>query len=237
MKKIIPIKALKDNYIWLILLDSTKKNAIIVDPGESEPVLNFLNTYTINLQAIFITHKHWDHCNGVANIVEKYPVPVYGPDSNSPISIHDTVFERIKIPGHTLEHVAFYYKNHLFTGDTLFAGGCGRLFEGTPEQMVNSLDKICLYPDDTFIYCGHEYTQSNLQFAQLVEPDNKYITQKLKNLTLPSLPTLLGDEKKYNPFLRCDKPSVISAVEKYSGKTLSNRIDVFTELRQWKNNS
>lgn len=248
---ITAIPALKDNYIWAIVENN---HALIVDPGEALPVLNFLDNNKLTLSAILITHKHWDHSNGIDEIITHHPAPVYGPitdaiyithplQNNAEINFPElqTSFKVLHIPGHTLEHIAYFGKGALFCGDTLFTGGCGRLFEGTSQQMCDSLDKILQLPDDTLIYCGHEYTQSNLRFAEAVEPDNLILQQRIgevaekRKLNMITVPAALSLEKATNPFLRCEEPSVINSAEKYANASLKNRVDVFANLRTWKN--
>src|SRR5579863_6235973 len=211
--RIIPIPILKDNYVWTIL-DTQQNTALIVDPGDAIPVQYFLQQQNITLQGILITHHHWDHTNGIVALKKMYDMPVYGPTKEkiagltTLVNEHDTIniaafphFQIIAIPGHTLGHVAYYANEILFCGDTLFAAGCGRLFEGTAAQMYDSLQKIAALPDTTKIYCAHEYTLNNLRFAELVEPGNKKINERIKQVTeirdknLPSLPSLLSEEK------------------------------------------
>lgn len=254
MPKITPIPALKDNYIWLIT-NNQSTQAIIVDPGDASPVISFLNEHHLKPAAILVTHKHADHTGGINELLDAYPeTAVYANEIENVSSTthfvkHGDVisinnwpsFNVIHIPGHTLGHVAYYADPILFTGDTLFGAGCGRVFEGTAEQMLGSLNKLAVLPNDTFIYCGHEYTLANLNFASHVEPENEDIRQRIKDtekLRLnnnPSLPSTLGLEKKTNPFLRCTEKSVISSVEKYANRKLANTVDVFHELREWKN--
>lgn len=248
---ITAIPALKDNYIWAIIENN---HALIVDPGEALPVMNFLDQNKLILTAILITHKHWDHSNGIDEIVTHHPVPVYGPITDDIYITHplqnnaeinfpelEATFKILHIPGHTLEHIAYYGKGALFCGDTLFTGGCGRVFEGTPQQMCDSLDKIMQLPDDTLIYCGHEYTQANLRFAETVEPDNLILQQRIvevadkRKLNMMTVPSTLSLEKATNPFLRCEEKTVINSAEKYANAELKNRVDVFANLRKWKN--
>lgn len=246
-----PIRALKDNYIWAIV-DDAQHVAIIVDPGDATPVNAFLREQQLTLAGILITHHHWDHCDGITELRSHYSVPIYGPVKEKIVGVTEKVDEGdeinfdylalkiVAIPGHTLGHIAYYSPGILFCGDTLFAAGCGRLFEGTAEQMVASLMKIAALPDDTKIYCAHEYTFNNLRFAQLVEPNNKKITERLQQVktlrdqNLPTLPSLLGIEKETNPFFRCDSAELIANVEKYAGQKISNPVDVFSRLRHWK---
>jgi hydroxyacylglutathione hydrolase len=253
--RVQPILAFKDNYIWCLINENTK-HCLIVDPGEAKPVLAFLKQLNLSLDAILITHHHWDHTNGIKMIVQSYPVPVFGPINEKimavshPVSEGESIeladwptFKVLDIPGHTLGHIAYYGDNLLFCGDTLFSAGCGRLFEGTAEQMLNSLNKLLKLPDETQIYCGHEYTLSNLHFAQTIEPANSDIKERLERVrelrqkNLPSLPTVLADERLINPFLRCANSEVIARIEKHSGRKFGKSAEeVFSYLRQWKNN-
>ncbi len=251
------IPAFDDNYIWFI--HGLKKNQaqqqiIIVDPGEAWPVIDAIEKHQYIPQAIFITHHHGDHIGGVRELAEKYQLPVYGPANESiaevsePLSESQVVsfaamglsFTVLDVPGHTRGHIAYFGHNCLFIGDTLFAGGCGRLFEGTAAQMHHSLAKLLTLPDSTMIYCAHEYTQENLLFAQQVEPDNKILqqriqaTEKLRSDNTPTVPSSLKLEKQTNPFLRFDIPAVRQAAEAFAGKTLNSPAVVFQTLRHWK---
>ncbi len=253
MFKIEPISALKDNYIWMITRASSDE-AIVVDPGDAKPVLRELREKGLKLSAILITHHHWDHTDGIAELLLNYDVPVYASANDSvPACTHpltqddrihfpelDCEFKVLEIPAHTKGHIAFLGLDGVFTGDTLFSVGCGRIFEGTPEQMLHSLNKLRQLPDETFVYCGHEYTQNNLRFAKLIEPNNPkliaYIqaTDLLRAKNKPTLPSTIKLEKEINPFFRCDQDSVRMAVEKHVGKSLNTPLEVFTELRKWK---
>lgn len=246
--------AFKDNFIW-ILVDSNKQSAIVVDPGESRPVIHYLTANNLHLDAILITHHHYDHTNGAIELKKIYQCPVYGSQNSSFTHINHDVHEGdkitlnwlstpiqvIAIPGHTLDHIAYILPNSIFCGDTLFSAGCGKIFEGTPELMYQSLQKIAALPDDTKIYCGHEYTVKNLQFAKQVEPENRCIDVVLEKAMLlrqknrPTLPSLLADERTYNPFLRCHCPEVIAAVEQHTHITLTTPVEVLKYLREWKN--
>ena len=222
MINIEPIAAFSDNYIWLL---STNEGSIVIDPGESKGLLKILKENKLDLRAILITHHHFDHTGGIEEILSEISIDVYGPKNNiasinkrlvggSKINLLGIEFEVIEIPGHTLDHIAYYSKNNgqpiLFCGDTLFAGGCGRVFEGTFEQMHNSLSILKKLPSNTKIYCGHEYTESNLAFAKNVEPLNENIisryneTLNLRKQGIPSLPSTIGVELQTNPFLRED---------------------------------
>ena len=220
MLSVEPIKAYTDNYIWLV---STNEGSIVVDPGESKEILNLIDTNEIDLKGVLITHHHYDHTNGLLDLTNKMNLEVYGPEKieginnivneSDKFSLIGIDFEVIEIPGHTLDHLAFYSSNNkepiLFCGDTLFAGGCGRVFEGTFEQMFMSLKKISKYPKETKVFCGHEYTLSNLKFALEVDKNNKDLMNEFNNIEklissdIPSLPTNLNKELKLNPFLRC----------------------------------
>ena len=185
MLSIKPIKALSDNYIWLV---TTNEGSIVIDPGESKQIIDLVKSNEIDLEGILITHHHYDHTNGIEEILKYKKVEVYGPKNNinsitkrvkqnDVFNLIGLKFEVIETPGHTNDHIAFHCfkdeKSILFCGDTLFSGGCGRVFEGTYSQMYESLKKLSKLPEDTQIFCGHEYTSSNLQFACAVEPNNK----------------------------------------------------------------
>ena len=252
MLSVEPIKAYTDNYIWLV---STNEGSIVVDPGESKEILNLIDSNEIDLKGVLITHHHYDHTNGLLDLTNKINLEVYGPKKIEGInniveefdkfSLIGIDFEVIEIPGHTLDHLAFFSSNNkdpiLFCGDTLFAGGCGRVFEGTFEQMFKSLKKISNYPKETKIFCGHEYTLSNLKFALEVDEDNKklaneYINvKKLISSDIPSLPTNLNKELKLNPFLRCNEINIKNKViDKFD--IIDDELEIFTALRKWKDN-
>ena len=253
MLSVEPIKAFTDNYIWLV---STNEGSIVIDPGESKNIQKLIDNKTIDLKGILITHHHYDHTNGLSELVKKNELEVYGPVNNidginhrlndkDKISIIGIDFDIISIPGHTLDHIGFYSANAnnpiLFCGDTLFAGGCGRIFEGTYEQMFNALKKITKLPTNTNIYCGHEYTLSNLKFALEADDTNKELIEEFKkvenkiNSNIPSLPTTLDKELKVNPFLRCDNINIQNKIiEKFN--VSNNELEVFTALRKWKDN-
>ena len=253
MLSVKPIKAFTDNYIWLV---STNEGSIVIDPGESKSIQKLIDNKTIDLKGILITHHHYDHTNGLSELVKKNELEVYGPVNNidginhrlndkDKISIIGIDFDIIYIPGHTLDHIGFYSANAnnpiLFCGDTLFAGGCGRIFEGTYEQMFHALKKITKLPTNTNIYCGHEYTLSNLKFALEADDSNKELIEEFKkvenkiNSNIPSLPTTLDKELKVNPFLRCDNINIQNKIiEKF--KVSNNELEVFTALRKWKDN-
>ena len=253
MINIEPIKAFNDNYIWLV---TTNEGSIVIDPGEADQTVNFLKENGFTLEAILITHHHFDHTDGIEDMLLFKDVNVYGPVNNiSSINkqlINDDLinvigidFQVIEIPGHTLDHIAFYSETFeepiLFCGDTLFSGGCGRVFEGTFEQMHSSILKLKSLPANTKIYAGHEYTQSNLKFALEVEPLNQKLisryndVQDLLNKGIPTLPTTLELELEVNPFLRCQAREVQNSVVKQFN-TSNHEDEIFKALRQWKDN-
>lgn len=249
---ITAIPAFSDNYFWLI---HNTQYAAIVDPGDALPVLAMLEQRQLTLSAILITHHHWDHTNGIKKLIETFPdIPVYGPANEKipckthPLSEKDVVkipsldieFIVMDVPGHTAGHIAYRLHEKLFCGDTLFASGCGRVFDGTMEDLHNSLQKIAALPVNTLIYCAHEYTLDNLGFAQWVEPESKDLSDRIEachhllDNDQATVPTPLSLELRCNPFLRTHKASVISQAEKYCKHSLKNSVDVFKTLRTWK---
>ena len=251
------VRAFRDNYVWTL---RNAKHAAVVDPGDAQPVLDYLAREKLTLAAVLATHHHPDHVGGIARLRESFRVPVYGPRGEAiatvtdPVSEGDSVaipelgasFTVLDIPGHTRAHIAYYGGGALFCGDTLFACGCGRVFEGTPEQMYASLEKLRALPDDTKVYCGHEYTLANIGFAKAVEPENAALERReardrrLRDAGQPTLPSTLGEEKATNPFLRCREPAVIESANKYLGARLagprsSHPAAVFAAIREWKN--
>lgn len=251
----IPIAALSDNYIW-ILRQADNKEVVIVDPGEVAPVIEALDTADLRPVAVFVTHHHGDHVGGLKDLCDLHPdIPVHGPagetiggvterlreEDRVHVGALETTFEVIETPGHTNGHISFVGGGVVACGDTLFAGGCGRVFEGTPEQMHASLQKLANLPEDTLVCCGHEYTVANLTFAEAVEPGNHVIHERLERARgaraadLPTVPFRIGEELQTNPFLRCDEPEVRASAERRAGRELSRASDVFAVLREWKN--
>ena len=253
MLKVTPVKAFRDNYIWLIH-GADPRRVAIVDPGDARPVLEAIKAQGLEPVAILLTHHHPDHSAGIPLLQQAYDIPAWGPASEPvpgmtmAVSGRDRVelpalgraFDVIDIPGHTAGHIAFHGHGALFCGDTLFSAGCGRIFEGTPAQMLASLDALAALPDETRVYCGHEYTLANLRFAQAVEPGNAEIAQHAEHVAAlreddkPSLPSTLGVERRINPFLRSDEPAVRDAAARHAGDALASRVEVFAAVRRWK---
>lgn len=248
-----PLPSLTDNYIWLFI-NHSNSTAVIVDPGTAAGCENFFDQEGIQPVAILVTHRHWDHVNGIEQLVQRYNIPVFGPATEpvpcltNPLSHDDRFsipelkldFQILDIGGHTEGHIGYLTNNRLFCGDTLFSAGCGRLLGGTAAQLHASLNRISQLPDETAIYCAHEYTLDNLRFAQAVEPGNRDIQSRidevktLRRENLPSLPSTLQMEKRYNPFLRTRQESVMQAVAEHSGQQIANSEDCFRYLRMWK---
>ncbi|WP_145588236.1 hydroxyacylglutathione hydrolase [Yersinia aldovae] len=246
---LISIPAFQDNYIWL--LADSQKQCVIVDPGESAPVLAALSQDQYLPQAILLTHHHNDHVGGVADLCRHFPnIPVYGPQETADkgateivkggdsLTINGRNHTIIAVPGHTLGHIAYYSKPYLFCGDTLFSAGCGRLFEGTPEQMYASIQQLAQLPDDTLICSAHEYTLANLKFARFILPSDQYIAtyqqqiMQLRAKNQPSLPVKLQIERKINVFLRCDDIDLQRKIGVMSPP--DSLVSVFSELRAQK---
>ena len=251
--KITPIPAFDNNYIWLI---HNKSHAIVIDPGDALPVIDFLQRHSLKLSAILITHHHADHIGGVHQLVEhclieRNNVPVYAPQYESFTFKHTAVAENevvnlpeinlnlrvMWLPGHTLGHIAFYNDDYLFCGDTLFSAGCGRLFEGTPAQMLHSLNRLKQLNTATKVFCTHEYTAKNIAFALTLEPNNAALinrqleVQQLRQQHLPTLPSTIGLELATNPFLRCNQ----SAIWQHSQAKNKDELSVFTAIRDLRN--
>lgn len=251
MPTIVPLPAIEDNYIWLI---RDGRFAVAVDPGEAAPVEAYLDQEGLELAAILVTHHHWDHTDGIADLLRRREVPVYGPCRgplaavSRPVREGETVavpelgigFAVLDFPGHTRDHVGYLLPGALFCGDTLFSLGCGRLFEGTAAQAVASMEKIRALPDDTLVCCAHEYTLENLSFARKVEAGNPALLRRseeaaaLRAKRLPTLPVPLAEEKAANPFLRFDVAEVARAASDHAGRPLAGPVEVFAVLRAWR---
>lgn len=252
MLNIFPIPALKDNYIWIL---HNTHHAVVVDPGDAVPVLDYMKKHQLKLVAVLCTHHHADHVAGVCQLVASHPAPVYFPQrekiscGNHAISEGDVIniselkitFSVLDIPGHTFGHVAYVGAGGVFCGDTLFGCGCGRLFDGTATQLLHSLKKLAALPDETQVYCGHEYTESNILFALACEPDNAQLMQRQQDAQIlratgqPTLPSNIALEKSTNPFLRCAMPAIVQAVQQQFANKQPDEISIFTALRAWKN--
>src|ERR1043166_8000831 len=251
--KIIQIPLLRDNYGYLILCPKTN-TATIIDPSEAEPVLRRVEQENVNLEAILNTHHHRDHTGGNEGLLAKQPLKVYGSktdlgripgltdgvEEGDEIQIGELCGKVLFIPGHTTGHVAYLFGNSLFCGDTLFTAGCGRLFEGTPEQMQVSLKKLMALPDNTKVYCGHEYTESNLRFAMSIEPKNPKLAsrfervQGLRSRGTPTVPSTMEEEKQTNPFLRWDSKELQATVKSVNPNTALDPVSVFAAVRKMK---
>ena len=252
MQKIAVIPALSDNYIFIAARDG---DAVVVDPGEAAPVLAHLESQGLSPSAILITHHHGDHIDGLAELKSRFPdAEVFGPAGESIPGVHrqlregesvplfggDWQMKVIDTPGHTSGHISFFGEDILFCGDALFACGCGRMFEGTPEQMSESLAKLAALPGATRFFCGHEYTLGNISFAREVEPQNADIIALENNAkekraqNIPTIPSTIADELATNPFIRTNESAVIKSASHFAGRELSSRAEVFAALRKWK---
>jgi hydroxyacylglutathione hydrolase len=247
------LPAFQDNYIWLLV--GRNATAIAVDPGDAAPVRQALTASRLSLEAVLVTHHHADHMGGAAELAEMDGCPVYGPATEHipavthPLRQGDPVtlpgigarFQVLDIPGHTAGHIAYHGHGILFCGDTLFSVGCGRLFEGTAQQMCASLAKLAALGDDLAVCCGHEYTLANLRFAAEVEPDNAERQIYARECAArrargeATLPSRLGLERRINPFLRCDAATVVTAASRHAGRKLVDPVEVFAVIRDWKN--
>lgn len=254
------ILAFSDNYIWMI---EDGQHAVVIDPGQAQPVLDRLKKDGLTLTAILLTHHHHDHVGGVQSILSHFKVPVYGPalevlpvcdallsqDDRVILDAPALALSVIDVPGHTAGHIAYTgtlqtatgSQSVLFCGDTLFVGGCGRLFEGTPAQMLHSLDQLAALPSDTQVFCAHEYTLSNLRWARSVEPENETLSAfeqdcvAKRKADQPTVPSTIQTELACNPFMRSREPAVATAAQNWSKKSLLEPVDVFATLREWKN--
>lgn len=252
--KLTPLPAFTDNYIWLL---HDGRQALVVDPGDAAPVLAALQQHKLQLGAILVTHHHADHTGGVATLRQTTGARVFGPAhevmpepltrliGGETLSVLGLSFEVMDVPGHTAGHIAYYCAEMdgtplLFCGDTLFSGGCGRLFEGSPAQMLASLDTLAALPDNTRVCCTHEYTLSNLKFALAVDPDNEPLAryaadaQRLRASQQPTLPSSLGLERQINPFLRTRCAAIMEAVQGIDANA-RDEVGIFAALRHWKN--
>lgn len=254
MLNVLTVPAFQDNYLWLI---HDGVHAAVVDPGDGAPVLSALAEHRLTLGAILLTHHHADHVGGVPALLQCFNVPVFGPHREAiphitvPLKEGDNLtlphlnlgLDVLEVPGHTKGHIAYYAPEPgwLFCGDTLFAGGCGRLFEGSPQQMVDSLSKLTALPDTTQIFCAHEYTLANLRFAHEVEPHNAELKARIereqtkRNQGVPTVPSTIGIEKSTNPFLRFREPHIADRLIAEGYLSSREPIAVFAALRQWKN--
>lgn len=259
INSIHPIPAFSDNYIW-IATESSGNRACVVDPGDAAPVIDYLEANNLTLTDIFITHHHPDHTGGIEQLSAKYSPRIVGPQASNIQGLTDTVaegdqialfdhaFSVIEVPGHTLDHIAFFCNNDsnnspiLFCGDTLFAAGCGRLFEGTPLMMFESLAKLTALSANTKVYCTHEYTMANLQFALAADPENELLKNRIvaeqekRDAGTPTLPSSVELELATNPFLRCLNPALVKSAENQLGRNPDNEVEVFAALRSWKDN-
>jgi hydroxyacylglutathione hydrolase len=262
MTATLAIPAFTDNYIWLTAPDSitpaittapSGTAVIIIDPGAAEPVINALKQHQLQPCAILVTHHHYDHIDGITTLCHHYNLPVYGPAGSTipelshPVQDNDDItldngmsFRVIATPGHTLDHLCYYQPGLLFSGDTLFAAGCGRLFEGSAPQMFHSLNRLASLPDNTRVCCTHEYTLANLKFAHAVEPENRDIIARLERVQRQrarnqiTLPSTLAEERLSNPFLRCSERSVMAAAARFAQRPVDDPIDAFKIIRFWK---
>ncbi|TFW07630.1 hydroxyacylglutathione hydrolase [Oxalobacteraceae bacterium OM1] len=254
MLTVLAVPAFQDNYLWLI---HDGRHAAVVDPGDASPIVAALEAHQLSLAAILLTHHHADHVGGVPDLLQRYTVPVFGPRHEGIPQVTQALGEGdritvpqlgleldvIDVPGHTRGHIAYYAATQrwVFCGDTLFAGGCGRLFEGTPEQMLASLSKLAALPDETQVFCAHEYTLSNLRFAREVDPQNDVLLTRIeaeqakRDHNVPTVPSTIGVEKKTNPFLRSKEPAIADLLMQRGHLSSREPIAVFTALRHWKN--
>ncbi len=251
--QIWPVEAFSDNYIW-ILERAGSPRVTVVDPGDAEPVLAALDERGLEVGAILITHHHRDHVGGLPELIRRFHPPVFGSPAESvrgvdrPVADGDVValsdlgltLDVLALPGHTSGHIGFVGDGIAFVGDTLFAGGCGRVFEGTMAQMHESLERIAKLPGETKAYCAHEYTLANLRFAHEVEPVNAALTDRLASVETtrtagqPTVPSTIGFELATNPFLRCSEPAVVASARAHAGRDLEPGAEVFGVIRSWK---
>jgi len=253
MLQIRPVPIFDDNYVWILEREGSNRVAV-VDPGDGDPVIKALSGLDLEIAAVLITHHHRDHVGGLPELIRRYHPPVYGSATESvagvdhPLAGGETIslpeldleIEIVALPGHTSGHIGYVGAGCAFVGDTLFAGGCGRVFEGTMEQMHSSLTRLAELPPETMAYCAHEYTLANLRFALAVEPGNDALAQRFeaaetaRAASQPTVPSTIGYELETNPFLRCGEASVHTAAESHAGHALTTPAEVFGALRTWK---
>ncbi len=254
MPIIRPVSAFADNYIWL-LFDQDSREAWVVDPGDADPVLAALDSLGLQLAGVLITHHHFDHVGGLAQLISQFDPVVIGPvnpavegitqrvTAGDQVSVLGETYEVLEVPGHTLDHIAYFCAGdepRLFCGDTLFAGGCGRVFEGTPSMMHQSLAGLAALPASTRVYCAHEYTLANLAFARAVEPENLALlervqeAERLRSQGVPTVPSSLSLELATNPFLRCGEPALRRALQQQGKPDGGSDAEVFATVRAWK---
>jgi hydroxyacylglutathione hydrolase len=248
-----PVQAFSDNYIW-VLSTAGCSRAVVVDPGDAAPAVAHLQRSGLRAAAVLLTHHHHDHVGGAREVAEHFGCPVYGP-ADEPIPVVDqpvgdgerftvdgfeATFEVLSVPGHTVGHIAYLSGDTLLCGDTLFAAGCGRVFEGTPEQMYRSLCRLAALPPSCSVFCAHEYTLSNLRFALAVESGNSDLharrasCERSRAEGRPTVPSTIADELATNPFVRCTVPGVVEAASRHAGRSLEPGAEVFREIRSWK---
>jgi hydroxyacylglutathione hydrolase len=256
MVQIHAVPAFQDNYLWVLARDG---HAAVVDPGDAAPIQRFLDGHDLRLDAILATHHHGDHIGGVPELARRWKCPVFGPAHDGVGGLDrelvegdrltvpgiDFDFEVLDVPGHTAGHIAYVHAEGgepvVFCGDTLFACGCGRLFEGTAAQMSASLAKLAALPAATRVFCAHEYTMANIRFAEAVEPDNRALSERKardgarRARGEATVPSTIGLELETNPFLRCGEPGVVASAERRAGRRLPDPVAVFAEIRAWKN--
>jgi len=252
MMQVHAVPAFRDNYLWVI---AEGPHAAVVDPGDARPIEDFLSSRGLELTAILATHHHADHIGGVPELAAHWRCPVFGPAHDGVDGLDrklvegdqvrvpglDAGFAVLDVPGHTAGHIAYVNPEAVFCGDTLFACGCGRLFEGTPAQMTGSLAKLAGLPGPTRVYCAHEYTLANIRFAQAVEPGNAKLARRAERDAAtrargePTVPSTIAEERETNPFLRCAEPEVVASAERHAGRRLGSKVELFAQIREWKN--
>jgi len=253
MLHVWPVEVFSDNYVWILEREGADR-VVVVDPGDGEPVIAELEQRGLAVGTVLLTHHHHDHVGGLNRLIDRFHPAVSGsaadavPGVDHPVGDGDVValpdieltLDVVGLPGHTANHLGYVGPQLAFVGDTLFAGGCGRLFEGTPEQMHGSLGRLAALMPATKVYCGHEYTLANLRFAMAVEPGNAALADRLRATEAtraaeqPTVPSTIGLELETNPFLRCSEPSVVAAAEAHAGRELAPGAEVLGVIRSWK---